>query len=145
MKSFFYVSFFMGVSYWLVPMFAYRFSSDLFINCRLLIQITLPTSIFSPLDRAIDTEEKEFLGEINLMKSIGFHKNIISLIGASTHMKPLCVVLEYMFHGDLLRYLRKKKAHVSFYRILICSLGCFIKIFSYYFFLGYGTKSIFKG
>ena len=134
----------MRVSYSLVSRFAYRFSSDLFINCRLLIEIALPFSLFSPSARAIDTEEKEFLGEINLMKSIGFHKNIINLIGASTHMKPLCVVLEYMFHGDLLRYLRKKKAHVSFYRILICCLGCFIKIFSYYFFLDYSIKSISK-
>ena len=67
-----------------------------------------------PLARASDTEEGEFLEEINLMKSIGSHKNIVNLIGASTQMKPFCIVLEYMPYGDLLRYLRKKRTHVSF-------------------------------
>ena len=73
---------------------------------------------FLLLARAIDTEENDFLQEINLMKSIGFHKNIVNLLGASTHMKPLCLVLEYMPYGDLLHYLRKKWTHVSFHGAL---------------------------
>ena len=53
------------------------------------------------------------------MKSIGFHKNIINAIGASTMMKPLFLALEYMCHGDLLQYLRKKRSDVSFHRVLL--------------------------
>ena len=87
--------------------FIFRFSSNLVINTTFLF-----------VARANDTEEKYFLEEIELMKSIGFHKNIVNLIGASTQMKPLCLVLEYMPHGDLLHYLRKK-THVSFHRFLI--------------------------
>ena len=74
----------------------------------------MPISVILLLARASDTEEGEFLEEINLMKSIGSHKNIVNLIGASTQMKPFCIVLEYMPYGDLLRYLRKKRTHVSF-------------------------------
>ena len=85
----------------------------------LLIKATLPISGFLLLARAIDRDEKDFLQEINLMKSIGFHKNIVNLIAASTQMKPLCLVLEYMPYGDLLHYLRKKRTHVSFHRALI--------------------------
>ena len=84
----------------------------------LLIEATLQIFSFLLLARAIDTNEKDFLQEIDLMKSIGFHKNIVNLIGASTHMKPLCLVLEYMPYGDLLHYLRKKRTHVSFHGAL---------------------------
>ena len=66
------------------------------------------------LDRASDTEEGEFLEEINLMKSIGSHKNIVNLIGAGTQMKPFCIVIEYMPYSDLVHYLRKRRTHVSF-------------------------------
>ena len=66
------------------------------------------------LARTSDTEEGEFLEEINLMESIGSQKNIVNLICASTQMKPFCIVLQYMSYGDLLHYLRKKRTHVSF-------------------------------
>ena len=105
-------------------------------NDRLLIETT---SLF--VASANDTEENNFLEEINLMKSIGFHKNIVNLIGASTQMKPLCLVLEYMPHGDLLHYLRKKN-QVSLHRFSIYYYVCFTKIFSYYFSLGYSTQTI---
>ena len=85
----------------------------------LLMEATSQIFSFLLLARAIDTDEEDFLQEINLMKSIGFHKNIVNLIGASTQMEPLCLVLEYMPHGDLLHYLRKKRTHVSFHRALI--------------------------
>ena len=74
----------------------------------------MPISDILILVTASDTEEGEFLEEINLMKSIGSHKNIVNLIGASTQMKPFCIVLEYMPYGDLLHYLRKKRTYVSF-------------------------------
>ena len=104
----------------------------------------MPICRFSHLARAIDTEEKDFLGEIDLMKCIGCHKNIVSLIGASTQMKPLCLVLEYIPYGDLLHYLRKNRAHVGFQRIMFYCLGCYDKIFSYYLSLSYSTRSISK-
>ena len=110
---------FLGLSCCLVLKFAFRFSSVLVINNRLLIETTSSIYRFFLLDEAVDTEEKDFLEEIDLMKSIGFHKNIVNLIGASTQMKPLCLVLEYMPYGNLLHYLRKKRIHVSWKKVLI--------------------------
>ena len=69
--------------------------------------------IFFHADMATDMETKDFLEEIALMKSIGFHKNIINLIGCSTILKSFFLVLDYMSNGDLLHYLRKKRKNVS--------------------------------
>ena len=85
---------------------------------RSIIAATLTICNLLLLAEAIDTEQRDFLEEIHLMKSISFHKNVINIIGASTMMKPLLLVLEYMSHGDLLHYLRKKRIDVSFHRIL---------------------------
>ncbi|XP_065684315.1 uncharacterized protein LOC105844212 isoform X1 [Hydra vulgaris] len=52
----------------------------------------------------------KFLKEINLMKEIGFHKNIVNMIGCSTMKKPLCLIVEFMENGDLLHFLRKRRA-----------------------------------
>ena len=58
-------------------------------------------------------ELRDFLEEISLMKMIGFHKNIVNFIGCSTILKPFFLVLELMEHGDLLHFLRKRRAKVS--------------------------------
>ena len=99
--------------------FAFSFYSDLIINDKLLIETVMSISNILLSARASDTEEREFLEEIHLMKYISSHKNIVNLIGASTQMKPFCIVLEYMPYGDLLHYLRKKRRHVSFHRFSI--------------------------
>ena len=70
-------------------------------------------------DMATEMEIKDFLEEITLMKSIGFHKNIINLIGCSTMLKPFFLVLDYMPHGDLLYYLRRKRKNVGNHVIII--------------------------
>ena len=68
---------------------------------------------FIHIDAPTDTELRDFLDEITLMKSIGFHKNVISFIGCNTMLKPRFLVLEYMPNGDLLHYLRKRRLKVS--------------------------------
>ncbi|XP_065663215.1 uncharacterized protein LOC136085753 isoform X1 [Hydra vulgaris] len=64
-------------------------------------------------DSADPSELNDFTEEMNLMKGIGYHKNIINLIGCSTIKKPLCLVVEYMEHGDLLNFLRKNRNNVT--------------------------------
>ena len=93
------------------------------------------------LARATAEEEGAFLEEIGLIKSIGFHKNIINVIGASTMMKPLFLVLEYMSHGDLLHYLRKKRTDVSFHWVLIRLL--YYQIIKRIWFTVFGATSLF--
>lgn len=58
---------------------------------------------------ASQMEYNDFKEEISLMKEIGFHRNIVNLIGCSTVNNPLCLVVEFMEHGDLLHYLRKRR------------------------------------
>ena len=67
---------------------------------------------FFIVEGATSDEFADFREEIQTMKIIGYHKNILNLIGCSTIQSPHCVVIEYMKHGDLLRYLRKRRKHV---------------------------------
>ena len=57
-------------------------------------------------------EHADFKSEIKLTKEIGFHKNIMNMIGCSTIKAPLCLVVEYMANGDLLNFLRKRRSKV---------------------------------
>ncbi|XP_065682131.1 ephrin type-A receptor 3 isoform X2 [Hydra vulgaris] len=60
-------------------------------------------------DGANSSELDDFREEIDLMKSIGYHKNIVNMIGCSTVKKPLCLIVEYMENGDLLHFLRNRR------------------------------------
>ncbi|XP_065662973.1 uncharacterized protein LOC136085581 [Hydra vulgaris] len=60
-------------------------------------------------DSANQSEVDDFNEEINLMKGIGYHKNIVCMIGCSTIKKPLCLVIEFMENGDLLHFLRNRR------------------------------------
>ena len=51
-------------------------------------------------------DRRNFLTEITLMKSIGKHLNIVSMLGCVTTGGPLCLITEYCPHGDLRNYLR---------------------------------------
>ena len=84
------------------------------MNDGLSTVTALTVSNFLILDIPTAAEERDFLQEIDLMKCVGFHKNIINMIGESTMMKPSFLVLEYMPHGDLLHYLRNKRTDVCF-------------------------------
>ena len=44
--------------------------------------------------------------EINFMKTIGLHENVVTMLGCCTLYPPLCLVVEYVPNGDLLHYLR---------------------------------------
>ena len=63
-------------------------------------------------DGANDMECNDFKEEIKVMKDIGFHRNIVNLIGCCTAMAPFCLVIEYMENGDLLHYLKNRRTKV---------------------------------
>ncbi|XP_067680049.1 uncharacterized protein [Haliotis asinina] len=50
---------------------------------------------------------RDFIKEINLMKRIGYHANVVSMLGCCTLRQPICLVVEHMANGDLLHYLKK--------------------------------------
>ena len=56
--------------------------------------------------------KEDFLEEIALMKRIGQHSHIVSLLACITTSEPFCLIVEYCEHGDLLNYLRKRRPKV---------------------------------
>ena len=59
------------------------------------------------------------------MKEIGFHRNVLSMLGYWVRSEPIMLILEYVPHGDLLQWLRNKRQQVRmyFYFVLVkCKL-----------------------
>ena len=54
----------------------------------------------------------ELLEEIKLMKRIGQHEHVVSMIACITKSHPVCLIVEYCSHGDLSSYLKKGRGHV---------------------------------
>lgn len=56
-----------------------------------------------------DTEMMDLVSEMEMMKMIGKHINIINLLGCCTQDGPLYVVVEYAPHGNLRDFLRQHR------------------------------------
>ena len=63
-------------------------------------------------ENAKDEERREFMDEIELMKKVGKHQNVLSFFGCWTTTKPILLMIEYIAHGDLLHWLRHKRSQV---------------------------------
>ena len=61
----------------------------------------------SVLDKASADEVEEFLSEIAMMKRVGRHPNVVTMLGCCTLKQPYCMLMEYVPCGDLLQYLRQ--------------------------------------
>ena len=59
-------------------------------------------------------QRREFLQEIQLMKTVGSHKNIVNMLGCCTLQEPMFLLVEYIPYGDLLHYLRKRRRKVKY-------------------------------
>ena len=51
----------------------------------------------------------DLISEMEMMKVIGKHTNILNLLGCCTQKGPLYVVVEYAPHGNLRDFLRKQR------------------------------------
>ncbi|XP_055976454.1 fibroblast growth factor receptor 2 isoform X4 [Sorex fumeus] len=60
-------------------------------------------------DDATDKDLSDLVSEMEMMKMIGKHKNIINLLGACTQDGPLYVIVEYASKGNLREYLRARR------------------------------------
>lgn len=58
---------------------------------------------------ATEKDLSDLISEMEMMKTIGKHKNIINLLGACTQDGPLYVVVEYAEQGNLREYLRARR------------------------------------
>ena len=64
------------------------------------------------LDDPSEDQKEEFLHEIELMKLLGAHQNIVSLVGCCTLQDQKFLVIEYVPFGDLLQWLRRRRRSV---------------------------------
>ncbi|XP_069095310.1 fibroblast growth factor receptor 2 isoform X9 [Pleurodeles waltl] len=60
-------------------------------------------------DDATEKDLSDLVSEMEMMKMIGKHKNIINLLGACTQDGPLYVIVEYASKGNLREYLRTRR------------------------------------
>ncbi|XP_067277729.1 fibroblast growth factor receptor 2 isoform X2 [Pseudorasbora parva] len=60
-------------------------------------------------DDATEKDLSDLVSEMEMMKMIGRHKNIINLLGACTQDGPLYVIVEYASKGNLREYLRVRR------------------------------------
>ncbi|XP_078508908.1 fibroblast growth factor receptor 4 isoform X1 [Lissotriton helveticus] len=60
-------------------------------------------------EKGTDKELSDLISEMELMKLMGKHKNIINLLGVCTQDGPLYMVVEYASKGNLREYLRARR------------------------------------
>ena len=65
-----------------------------------------------------DTYRDDLLREISLMKSIGQHINIVSMVGACTARQPIALIMEYVPYGNLQNFL-KLVAFIDVHRVTL--------------------------
>ena len=88
----------------------YRTSNKSFVACKMHKGKNAGTpSLLIPsfYSKGKHQLEDEFLDEINLMKRVGRHQHIVSMVACITRSLPLCLIVEYCCHGDLLNYLAR--------------------------------------
>nr|XP_020459770.1 fibroblast growth factor receptor 3 isoform X4 [Monopterus albus] len=73
-------------------------------------------------DDATDKDLSDLVSEMEMMKMIGKHKNIINLLGACTQDGPLYVLVEYASKGNLREYLRARRPPSMDYSFDTCKI-----------------------
>lgn len=69
-------------------------------------ETTVAVKMLKP--RALSVEREALMSELKILSHIGFHQNIVNLLGACTMGGPMLMITEYCHHGDLLHFLRTK-------------------------------------
>ncbi|KAL9980675.1 hypothetical protein ACROYT_G009288 [Oculina patagonica] len=87
------------------------FMKDLSLKKKAKSTITVAVKMLQ--ENATPDQRKDFLDEINLMKAVGSHKNIVSLIGCGIKSSPNFLIVEFASQGDLLSYLREQRKKVK--------------------------------
>ncbi|XP_039443017.1 fibroblast growth factor receptor homolog 1-like [Culex pipiens pallens] len=64
-------------------------------------------------DNHSDDDVKDLVSELEIMKMIGRHPNVISLLGCCSNEGPLYVIMEYAAHGNLKNFLHDHRFEES--------------------------------
>ena len=69
-------------------------------------------------DTYTDSELLDLVSEMEMMKVLGHHPNIINLVGCCTQDGPLHVIVEYAANGNLRDYLRTHRPSDGYERCI---------------------------
>ena len=78
----------------------------IFLKCLSLL-------FFFLSENAMEQDKRQLLREIEVMKEVGTHRNIVSMLGYWIQSPPIMLIMEYVPNGDLLQWLRNKRQQVS--------------------------------
>nr|XP_053634808.1 tyrosine kinase receptor Cad96Ca-like [Cherax quadricarinatus] len=65
-------------------------------------------------ESAGDRERQDLIQELKVLKNLGYHPNVVSLLGCCSEKDPIFVILEYMVGGKLQSYLRASRADTAY-------------------------------
>ncbi|KAJ8305566.1 hypothetical protein KUTeg_016111 [Tegillarca granosa] len=69
----------------------------------------IPVAVKSLKGTASEKDKNDFMNELNILKKVGQHPNVVCLVGACHIQGTLYVAMEYAENGDLRSYLRKSR------------------------------------
>uniref|UniRef100_A0A674MPJ0 receptor protein-tyrosine kinase n=1 Tax=Takifugu rubripes TaxID=31033 RepID=A0A674MPJ0_TAKRU len=58
--------------------------------------------------QALSEEREALMSELKILSHLGYHDNIVNLLGACTQGGPMLMITEYCSYGDLLNFLRAR-------------------------------------
>ena len=85
-----------------------RFRNSKALSCKFGQDILYHLCVDDPSDE----QQEDFMHEIEQMKLLGAHQNIVSLVGCCTLQEHKFLVIEYVPFGDLLQWLRRRRRSV---------------------------------
>lgn len=65
-------------------------------------------------ENAIESEKKDLMSELNVMKSLEAHVNVVRLLGCCTEKDPVFVIIEYVALGKLQTLLRNSRMEKNY-------------------------------
>lgn len=68
--------------------------------------------------QALESERKALVMEIEMMKDIGYHRHVVSMLACCTRDDYLALVMEYVPYGNLQSFLKKNRAESE-----VCSVS----------------------
>ena len=66
-------------------------------------------SLSTPVGGAIESEHRALMLEIDMMKDIGYHRHVVSMLACCTKGDRLALVMEYVPYGNLQSFLKKQR------------------------------------
>ncbi|XP_066998508.2 uncharacterized protein [Anabrus simplex] len=64
---------------------------------------------------ATTREKEDLLRELEIMKQLGAHPNVVTLLGCCTEQEPYLLIMEYVMYGKLLTFLRDHRTRQNYY------------------------------